>query len=67
MTNKEKALALINTFATGDTEKAKELLIQGKPCKEVCSFLSFSSQSHFITSFKKYYHMTPTEYLKMIR
>jgi hypothetical protein len=23
MTNKEKALALINTFATGDTEKAK--------------------------------------------
>ena len=26
MTNKEKALALINTFATGDTEKAKELL-----------------------------------------
>ena len=48
-------------------EKAKGLLIQGKPCKEVCSFLSFSSQSHFITSFKKYYHMTPTEYLKMIR
>jgi hypothetical protein len=26
MTNKEKALALINTFATGDTEKAKDLL-----------------------------------------
>ena len=26
MTNKEKALALINTFATGDIEKAKELL-----------------------------------------
>lgn len=29
MTNKEKALALINTFATGDTEKAKELLAPG--------------------------------------
>ena len=29
MTNKEKALALINTFATGDTEKAKELLATG--------------------------------------
>ena len=29
MTNKEKALALINTFTTGDTEKAKELLA---PC-----------------------------------
>ena len=26
MTNKEKALALINTFATGDAEKARELL-----------------------------------------
>ncbi len=26
MTNKEKALALINTFTTGDTEKARELL-----------------------------------------
>ena len=29
MTNKEKALALIGTFATGDTEKAKELLAPG--------------------------------------
>ena len=29
MTNKEKALALINTFATGDTEKARELLAEG--------------------------------------
>jgi predicted SnoaL-like aldol condensation-catalyzing enzyme len=29
MTNIEKALALINTFATGDTEKAKELLAPG--------------------------------------
>ena len=32
MTNKEKALALINTFVTGDTEKAKELLaLMGAP------------------------------------
>ena len=29
MTNKEKALALINTFTTGDTEKARELLSDG--------------------------------------
>ncbi len=29
MTNKEKAVALIKTFATGDTEKAKELLAAG--------------------------------------
>ena len=29
MTNKEKALALIGTFASGDTAKAKELLAPG--------------------------------------
>ena len=29
MTNIEKALAFINSFATGDTEKAKELLAPG--------------------------------------
>lgn len=29
MTNKEKALELINTFATGDTEKAASLLTEG--------------------------------------
>lgn len=29
MTNKDKALALINTFATGDTEAAKNLLAEG--------------------------------------
>ena len=29
MTNKEKALALIETLATGDTAKAKELLAKG--------------------------------------
>lgn len=29
MTNKEKALALISTFASGDTMKARELLAEG--------------------------------------
>ena len=29
MTNKEKALALINTFATGDTQAAANLLAEG--------------------------------------
>ena len=29
MTNKEKALALIGTFVSGDTAKAKELLASG--------------------------------------
>lgn len=29
MTNKDKVLALINTFATGDTDVAKNLLAEG--------------------------------------
>ena len=29
MTNTQKALELINTFATGDTEKATDLLAEG--------------------------------------
>lgn len=29
MTNKDKAIALISTFATGDTEAAKNLLAEG--------------------------------------
>ena len=29
MTNKDKAIALINTFATGDTEAAGNLLAEG--------------------------------------
>ncbi len=29
MTNTQKALELINTFTTGDAEKAKELLAEG--------------------------------------
>lgn len=29
MTNKDKALALINTFATGDTQAAANLLAEG--------------------------------------
>ena len=29
MTNKDKALALINTFATGETDAAKNLLAEG--------------------------------------
>ena len=33
MTNKEKALALIGTFASGDTAKAKELLAPGCECQ----------------------------------
>ena len=35
MTNIQKALELIHTFASGDTEKAKSLLADGMPIPDV--------------------------------
>lgn len=48
-------------------EAAKSFIMQKKSSKEICDILGFSSQSHFITSFKKYYNMTPAEYYKLIK
>lgn len=48
-------------------EKAKDLIISGKTNKEICVSLGLSSESHFITSFRKYYNMTPSEYYKLIK
>ncbi len=48
-------------------EKAKELIMEKKTNREICELLGFSSQSHFITAFKKRYNMTPSEYYKLIR
>ena len=48
-------------------EKAKEMLRQGIGTKEICASLGFSSQSYFVTAFKRFYNMTPTEYVKMLR
>lgn len=48
-------------------ETAKGLIGQKKSSREICKILGFSSQSHFITSFKKYYHMTPLEYYNLIK
>lgn len=48
-------------------ETAKELLMQKKSSGEICAALGFSSQSHFITVFKKHYHMTPSEYVKLVK
>lgn len=46
-------------------EKSKELFMQGKSNKEICSILGFSSQSHLTTSFKKYYGLTPKEFISI--
>ena len=48
-------------------EKAKSLLLNGKTQKEICDEIGFSSQSYFVTVFRRIYNMTPSDYLKMIR
>lgn len=48
-------------------EKAKSLLLNGKTQKEICDEIGFSSQSYFVTAFKRFYSMTPSDYLKMTR
>lgn len=46
-------------------EVAKIMLLKGMTNEQICRNLSFSSASYFITVFKKYYHMTPGEYIKL--
>ena len=48
-------------------EAAKSMLMQNKSNAEICKALCFSSQSYFITSFKKQYHLTPREYTKIAK
>lgn len=48
-------------------EAAKTLLINKMSSREICNELGFSSQSHFITTFKKYYHITPSEFIKLVK
>ena len=48
-------------------EKAKTLLLNGVTSKEICTELGFSSQTYFVTAFKRFYKMTPSEYIKITR
>ncbi len=48
-------------------EKAKILLLKGVNVKEICLELGFSSQAYFITVFKRFYKMTPSEYIKVTK
>ena len=48
-------------------EKAKSLLLSGMHSKEICIELSFSSQAYFITAFKRFYNITPSEYIKITK
>ncbi len=48
-------------------EKAKKLLLDGINSKEICREVGFSSQAYFVTVFKRFYNMTPSEYIKITR
>lgn len=48
-------------------EIAKTLLWEGYDNKKICTSLSFCSPSYFISSFRKEYGITPTQYLSQIK
>jgi len=48
-------------------EKAKSLLLGGMSSKEICIEVGFSSQAYFVTLFKRYYNMTPSDYVKLVK
>ncbi|MBR6779626.1 MAG: helix-turn-helix domain-containing protein [Clostridia bacterium] len=48
-------------------EKAKQLLLDGVPYKKICTRTGFSSQAYFVTVFKRFYAMTPSEYVKITK
>ncbi len=48
-------------------EKAKNLLLNGMSSKEICIEVGFSSQAYFVTLFKRYYNMTPSDYAKLAK
>lgn len=65
---KEEMGENLSTYITRKKlEVAKDLIAQQKSSSEICYKLGFSSQSHFITAFKKYYHMTPKEYYNLVK
>ena len=48
-------------------EKSKTMLLGGASSKEICAETGFSSQAYFVTVFKRFYKMTPSEYIKITR
>ena len=60
---KETGDSLSNYILKQKLELAKTLLWEGVDSKKICTSLSFCSQSHFISSFKKEYGITPSEFI----
>ncbi len=48
-------------------EKAKSLLLNGMSSKEICIEVGFSSGAYFVTLFKRYYNMKPSDYVKLAK
>ncbi len=48
-------------------EKAKILLLKGVNEKEICFEVGFSSQAYFVTAFKRFYNITPSDYIKIAK
>ncbi|MBR2413516.1 MAG: helix-turn-helix transcriptional regulator [Clostridia bacterium] len=48
-------------------EKAKSLLSRGKTIKEICAEIGFSSPSYFGTVFRRFYNMTPSDFVKLTK
>lgn len=48
-------------------ELAQSLIFDGYDNSKICYMLSFSSQSHYISAFKKQFGVTPNEYQRMMR
>ena len=64
---KEVGINLAGYILKEKLELAKTLIWEGYDNKRICYSLSFCSQSHFISSFKKTYGITPNEYLNELK
>ena len=49
------------------SDRVLSLLLNGVSSKEICIEVGFSSQAYFVTVFKRFYNMTPSEYIKITR
>ncbi|MXN90700.1 helix-turn-helix domain-containing protein [Flavobacterium sp. Sd200] len=61
---KEKFGSTIHEFIIGlRMQSAKKMLANSNPVNEVSAQLGYKSVSHFITSFKKFYGVTPKQFM----
>lgn len=63
----EMGVNLSNYITHQKLELSQALLFEGYDNEKICYLLDFSSQSLFISLFKKEYGMTPGEFLTMIK